>query len=447
MRFWRLLGFVFCLSVGLHAAHAASDATIETFTLQNGLEVVVIPNHRVPAVSHMMWYKVGSADDPPGKSGLAHYLEHMMFQGTPKYPAGAYVDIIARHGGQHNAFTAYDSTTYYVNIAKEYLPVAMELEADRMRDIAPTESDFKKEQQVIIEERRARTDNNPDALLDEQMKAALFRNHPYGRPVIGWKHEMEALTRDDALAFHRRYYHPSNAILVVSGDITAAEFKPLAARYYGGIARGSTSRHWNEEPPQNVQRQVVLHHKNVKQPQWSRSYAASSLGYGKKEDALPLFVLSQILGTGTTSRLYQSLVVDQKLASATDVYYNGFSIGPANFDISLTPERGVDMAKLEQSVDEEIVKIIQQGITEDELARAKTLLKAETLYARDGLASMARIMGWIRMAGQGTDYFNRWPELIDGVTPEQIQQAAAVLFLPEHSVTGWLMPQAPKDKP
>lgn len=422
--------------------HAESAPKIETFTLGNGLEVIVIPNHRVPAVSHMVWYRIGAADDPPGKSGLAHFHEHLMYKGTAKYKSGEYADLIARNGGQQNAFTGHDATSYFVNISKEYLPLAMELEADRMRALAPIDAEVDKEKQVIIEERRMRVENDPNALLSEQMDAALYRHHPYHLPVIGWMHEMEGLTKDDAIAFHQTYYHPNNAILIVSGDVTAEELKPLAQKYYGRLPKGNVPRRkWNEEPPHIAAREVVLHHKNVKQPEWQRTYSASSLAYGKKEDALPLFVLAQIMGGGKTSRLYQALIVEQKLANNIDTSYSGFNVGPAEFSISVTPEPGASMEAIAGAVDKEIARLEKDGLTEAELTRAKTLLKAESIFARDGLTSMARIMGWVRIAGLDSDYFTLWPDLIDRISSEQVVAAAKRTLLAKQSVTGILLPE------
>jgi zinc protease len=428
------------------ALHAEANDAPETFTLSNGLEVIVIPNHRVPAVSHMVWYRIGAADDPQGKSGLAHFHEHLMFQGTAKYKSGDYADIIARNGGVQNAFTGHDATSYYVNISKDQLPLAMELEADRMKPLMPSDRDVAKEKQVIIEERRQRTENNPSALLGEQMNAALFRHHPYHMPVIGWMHEMENLAKDDVLAFHSRYYYPNNAILIVSGDITAAELKPLAQKYYGGLPKGRIPpRIWTSEPPQIAPRRLTLRHANVKHPSFLRAYATSSLVSGKKEHALPLFLFSQIMGGGKTSRLYQSLVVNQKLATAVDTSYSGFDLGPATFEILLVPEQGVTLETLEKALDAELEKSLATPLTEAELIRAKTLLKAESTFARDGLSSMARIMGWLRIAGLPYDYFTLWPELIEKITAEQIQAAARDTLRIEQSVTGHLLPAETKE--
>jgi zinc protease len=420
-------------------------ATVEQFKLANGLEVIVIPNHRVPAVTQMLWIKVGAADDPLGKSGLAHFHEHMMYQGTPAYGAGEYAERITAAGGEQNAFTGNDAVAYYITIAKEKLPLAMELEANRMGPLSPSDSNAKKEKEVIIEERRARIENNPQALFSEQMTAALWRNHPYHQPIIGWMHEMEGLTKNDVLAFHQRWYHPNNAILILSGDITAAEARPLVERYYGVLSAGAVpKRRWNSEPPHNAARTIVMHHTNVQQPVWERIYAASSLGSGNKDHALPLLVLSQLLGGGKTSTLYRSLVVDKRLASDVDVGYDVFRIGPSQFEIEITPEPGIEIAAIENAFEEELARAIKDGFSEKDLARAKTLLKAQSIYARDGLESMARVMGWIRMTGLDKDYFTRWPEMIEAVTPAQITEAAKATLNARQSVTGVLLPEEKK---
>lgn len=424
------------------SAVASEKADVESFTLKNGLEVIVIPNHRVPAINHTIWYKIGAGDDPVGKSGLAHYHEHTMFLGTKKYKSGEYSNIIARNGGEQNAFTGHDATAYYINISKENLPLAMEMEADRMGDLTASEADMDKEKQVIIEERRMRIDNNPDALLSEQINAALFRNHPYHLPVIGWQHEMYTLTRQDVFDFHKKWYHPNNAILIISGDVTTSEVKPLVEKYYGGLKKAEVpERHWNSEPPQIAARRITMHHSQVTQPEWSRVYATSSLGYDKKEETLPLFVLAQVLGGGKTSRLYKSLVTEQKLASGVSVDYNGFARGPGEFSIDIAPEQGIDPAKIEEATDKELEKFLSGGVTEEEMARAKILLKAETIFARDGLSGIANIMGWVRMVGLDKDYFTRWPKLVDDISADAVLTSAKDTLKPEQSVTALLLPE------
>lgn len=422
------------------AAHAA--APIESFTLSNGMEVVVIENHRVPAISHMLWFHVGAIDDPPMKSGLAHYHEHMMFQGTEHYAKGEFADIIAREGGEQNAFTGHDATAYYVTIAKEKLPLVMQLEADRLRGLAPKPGDPEKEREVIIEERRLRIENNPNALFGEQMNATLFQHHPYQIPVIGWMHEMEGLTAADVLDFHTRYYHPGNAILVVTGDITAAELKPLAEKYYGDIPAGpKVERHIASEPPHRAALRLTMHHPEVRQPLLSRSYIAPGEVWGETRYAMPLALLEQILGGGKASRLYQALVVKQKLASAVDANYDSIRLGPSEFDIGAHPADGVTPEKLEAAIDAEIKLLISKGVTESELARAKTLLKADTIYAREGLESMGYIVGWLRATGLPASYFNEWPKRVDAVTAEEVQAAAKAVLVDKESITGVLLPE------
>jgi len=423
-------------------AHAYPDQPIETFTLKNGMEVVLIPSHRAPAVTHMLWYRVGASDDFPGHSGLAHYNEHMMFQGTKKTGSGEFGRIIGSNGGTFNAFTTHDYTAYYVNIARERLPLLMRLEADRMLNLAPTQENFAKEREVIIEERRMSIENQPEALLDEEMKAMLFRNHPYHNPVIGWMHEMQALSREDVLDFHRRFYHPANAVLVVAGDITREQLQTLAEKYYGDLSAGEKYvRHWRSEPPQRGARHIEMRHTNVKQPELVRRYVAPSVNTDGKELVIPAFVLEQVLGSGTTSPLYQSLVARQKIATAVSADYDGIGAGPATFKIEVTSAPGVLLPQLEAALDKEIASYTAKDITGEDLSRAKILLKADIIFARDGMENMARIVGTLVMAGMPVDYFNRWPKQVDNVTADDVHKAAVEIFDPKGSVTGYLLPE------
>lgn len=445
----RLMACIACLTAPV-AASAYEPVKVETFTLENGMQAVVIPNHRVPAVSHMVWFRIGSADEAPGVSGLAHYLEHMMFKGTDKLKVGEYSQTVSKHGGDHNAFTSYDYTGYYVNIAKEHLPLVMELEADRMVNLRVDDEEFLKEREVIIEERSMRTDNQPSALLREQMMAALYLNHPYHTPVIGWRHEMAVLTREQVFDMYRRYYHPNNAVLVVAGDITAEELKPLAEKYYGALKKGEDMpRNWTAEPPTVSARRVILRDTKVMQPDFTRYYLAPSFVNGKTELAIPLTLLSQVLGGSETSRLYQELVVKRKLATNAGAYYNGIDRGPSVFAISATPAEGVELADLEEAVDEVLREIKREGVTPEELARAKVQSKAEVVYARDGLQSLAYIIGQLYMIGLDESYFNQWPENIEAVPAEEVRKVARWLLKPERSVTGWLLPQEaePQEEP
>jgi len=430
--------FAFCVS----SSALATQQTLEQFTLKNGLQVVVIPNHRVPAVNHMMWYRIGAGDDPEGKSGLAHYHEHIMFKGSPKFKAGEYTSLLDKNGGNHNAFTGADTTSYFVTIAKEKLPLVMEMEADRMRGLTASDASFATEKQVIIEERRQRTDNSPEALLDEQMNAALFRNHPYHFPVIGWMHEMEGLTKKDVLDFHARYYHPNNALLIISGDVTAAEIKPLAEKYYGTLPKAIIPpRLWKLEPPQIAARHLTLHHHNVKQAIFTRTYAAAPTQPDKLNEAIATFVMAHLLGGGKNSALYQSLVVNQKLATSMNVNYNLFARGPTRLSIEATPEKNVSLETLEKAIDVELKKFIANAGDEVSLARSKNLMKADAIYGREGLTGISNIMGWIMMVDLPPETYNQWTDLIDAVTLADIAVAARRVLMPESSVTGYLLPE------
>ncbi len=424
------------------SAFAASQQLIEQFSLKNGLQVIVLPNHRVPAVNHMLWFRVGAADDPDGKSGLAHYLEHMMFKGSPKFAQGEYTRLVDLNGGNHNAFTGHDTTSYYVTIAKDKLPLVMELEADRMQALTVSDEEAKKENEVIREERRQVTDNSPDAQLQEQMNAALFRNHPYHNPVIGWMREIKGLTKHDALDFHSRYYHPNNAVLIVSGDITATELKPLAEKYYGSSPKKFVPpRVWKQEPPQIASRSVTLHHPHVKQPSFSRDYIATSIAQSDMKHALSVYVMSYLLGGGKNSELYQSLIVEQKLAASIDTSYNVFARGDGELSIDITPENNVTLATIEQALDKTIADFLKKDMDSGKLARAKKVMKAETIYGREGLTSISNIMGWIITADLPPETYNQWNSLIDSITADDIKEAAKNSLKIEQSVTGYLLPQ------
>lgn len=419
----------------------------KTFTLDNGMQVVVIENHRVPIVSHMVWYKVGAADEVPGKSGLAHLLEHLMFKGTPSVPPGEFSKIVARNGGRDNAFTSEDYTAYYQNVAVDKLDLVMRMEADRMRNLTLDEGNFRTELDVVMEERRMRTDNNPAALLGEQMEAALYLNSPYHRPVIGWADEIAHLTRDDALAFYHRRYAPNNAILVVAGDVTPETVRPLAEKYYGAIARADTPpRTRTQEPPQRAERRVILKDGRVAQPSFSRLYLAPSLGAGDKAECHPLEVLADLVGGGATSRLYRSLVVEKGLAAGISASYDPVAVGETTFRVSATPRPGVPLDKLEAAIDQELVLIAKKGFTADEVERAKTRLKASAAYGRDSIHTGAQTLGEALASGVPVDEVESWPDLIAAVTPAQVAKAAEDIFKPAASVTGLLLPD-PDAKP
>jgi zinc protease len=417
----------------------------QTFTLKNGMQVVVIRNPRAAVVTHMVWYKVGAADEPPGQSGIAHYLEHLMFKGTKKLKSGAFSKIVARNGGRENAFTGQDYTGYFQVIASDRLETVMRHEADRMTGLVLSKKIIEPERGVVLEERRSRTDSRPASILWEQARAALFQNHPYRVPIIGWAHEIKSVTRDQIIAFYRVHYRPNNAILVVAGDITAERLKPLAEKYYGVIpARPVPKRVRPMEPPQKAARRVIRVDPRVRQPSFGRIYLAPSYSTGASQHTYALQVLSQILSGGATSRLNRALVVDQKVADSAGAGYDALVVDHATFYVYASPRAGVPIEKVEAAMDAELKKLLAKGVTAEEVARAKQRLRDAAIYARDSLSTGARILGRALAVGRSIADVETWPEKIKAVTLEQVNAAARHVLKRNSSVTAILKPPARK---
>ena len=419
----------------------ASGPDVSTFTLDNGLEVVVIPDRRAPVVTHMLWYKVGSADEAPGVSGVAHFLEHLMFKGTHRHPAGEFSHAVAELGGQENAFTSYDYTAYFQRVAREHLKTVMEFEADRMTGLILTDEVVNPERDVILEERRSRVDGDPSSQLGEAVAASLYVNHPYGQPIIGWEHEIEKLDRHDAIAFYERFYTPNNAILVVAGDVSADEVREAAGATYGKVERRADPgpRARPREPEPRVARRVSLADPRVTQPAVQRSYLAPSYETGEGDRPYALDLLSQILGGGTTSRLYKAMVVEKGVAANAGAWYQSDAIDDGRFVVYAAPKPGVSLGALEDSIDEEIARLSAEGPGAAELERAKTRLVADTIYAQDSQASLARIYGASLATGGTIEEVRDWPARIREVTSEAIRDAARETLQRRRSVTGELL--------
>ena len=428
----------------------AGGPEVSQFELKNGLKVMVIPDHRTPVVTHMVWYQVGSADEQPGKSGIAHFLEHLMFKGTEKNPPGKFSAEVARLGGQENAFTSQDYTAYYQRVAKEHLEKVMAFEADRMTGLKLSDEVVLPERDVVLEERRMRTDNDPGARLGEALQAATYVNHPYQHPIIGWEHEIKGLNREDALAFYRRFYAPNNAVLVVAGDVDPKQVLALAEKTYGKVARADTPpRNRPQEPEPQAHRRVSLADPRVAQPSLQRTYLVPSYRTAKPGEAEALDVAAQILGGGQTGRLYRTLVVDKGLAAGAGAWYQSTAYDATRFGVSASPRPGVSLETLEQAVDEAVAKLAAEGPDELELARAKTRMTADAIYARDNQATLARIYGAAWATGISVDDVNQWPDRIKAVTAADVKSAMQRYLDVNRAVTGYLtQPAAPaKDAP
>jgi zinc protease len=398
----------------------------------------------------MIWYKVGAADETPGKSGLAHFLEHLMFKGTAKNPAGKFSQVVSRIGGQENAFTTNDYTGYFQRVPSDQLKTVMDFEADRMTGLVLTDAVVLPERDVILEERNQRMENNPRARLSEQIDAALYLNHPYGKPVIGWRHEMETLSRDDAIGFYRHFYGPNDAIVVIAGDVTPEEAQKLAEDTYGKVARRSVipPRNRPQEPPPAAVRSLTLADARVETPVLERAYLVPSFRTAKAGQSEALEVLSHILGTGSNSRLYRALVVDKKMAVSAGAYYDSSAYDSSKFTLYASPRPGVSLPDLEAATDSVIADVVDKGITPEELERTKTRLIADVVYTQDNQASMARWYGSALTTGATVKDLERWPARIRAVSAADVQDAARQWLDKRRSVTGYLIkdtsPQAEK---
>jgi zinc protease len=414
------------------------------FKLDNGMEVVVIPDHRAPIVTHMVWYKVGGADEPPGVSGIAHFLEHLMFKGTGKIPVGEFSKIIARNGGRDNAFTTQDATAYFQRVAKDRLPLVMEMEADRMVNLKLNEKEVLTERKVILEERRSRVDNDPGSILQEQMYAALYLAHPYRIPVIGWENEMRRLSREDAMSFYRRFYEPDNAILVVAGDVEPEEVLKLAKEKYGGIPRPDRPAVMHrrvQEPEPQAARKVILKDPRAGKASIQRIYLAPSASTAAPREAEALEVLAHILGANATGKLYKKLVVEQKKASAAAGWYGAVARDSGRFGVYAVAAGDETLEAIEPAMDEVIKDVRENGVTARELERAQNAMIADLVYETDNVGALARIYGWALATGLKIEDVESEAQRLASVTVEDVKAAARKYLDPKRSVTGYLIPE------
>ena len=441
--FKRLVPVVFAVLAAAGPARAL-DIDVTSFTLANGMQVVVIPDHRAPVVTHMVWYKTGAADETQGKAGVAHLLEHLMFKGTPAHPNDTFDRLLRANGGDGNAFTTQDYTGYFQRVMKDRLPLVMELEADRMQNLVLTDETVLPELSVVLEERRQRIDNEPSGLLNEQMDAAMYTAHPYGKPVIGWMPQVSKLTRQDAMDFYAAHYEPENAILIVAGDVTPDEVKTLAERYYGPLKnkRPVPERVRAEEPAPNAERRVTMTDPRVSTPGWQRQYLTPSARQLPQREELAMSLLAEIIGGGNQSRFYQTLNIDKKLAAYSGAWFDADQLDYGNFGLYASPNPGVTIEAVEKQVDAILNDVVTKGVTQEELDRSRNSMIASAVYLLDSQDKLARLFGVALATGQSIDDVKNWDKDLATVTVDDVNKAARSILKPNASVTGVLLPEA-----
>ena len=401
------------------------QAEVHHYQLDNGLILLVQPDHRAPVVVSQLSYRVGSSDENNGHSGVSHLLEHMMFQGTERYGPGEFSRIIAQYGGEQNAFTSHDYTGYYQRLAKDQLAISFELEADRMQNLSLSQARFDKEIQVVMEERRLRTDDNPNAILSERFNAAAYLSSPYHRPIIGWMNDLEHLTLEDTKAWYQRWYMPNNATLVVVGDVEPEQVYQLAQQYYGPLTPGRLvpSKPRVEVPSLGEKRLQVQ--ASVRLPSLMLGYRVPSLATVEEAwEAYALDVLVGILDGGYSARLESELVREHKLASYVSAYYRLLSRYDSHVLFSAAPSQGVSLSALEQALRQQVERLQQHLVSDAELARVKAQTSADYIYAQDSISYQARLLTIGQILGVGWQEVQAYPDRINAVTAEQVRQVA-----------------------
>ncbi|MEM9850753.1 MAG: pitrilysin family protein [Pseudomonadota bacterium] len=433
---------LFLAAMLLPAIAWAETGRVSSFTLDNGMQAIVIEDNRAPIVTHMVWYNVGAADEPPGLSGIAHFLEHLMFKGTEKLAVGEFSQTVKENGGVDNAFTSYDYTGYFQRVARDRLSLMMSLEADRMVNLRLDPREVETERAVVLEERKSRTDSDPGALFSEQRRAAQFLNHPYARPVVGWRHEIEAMTIADLLAFYKAHYAPNNATLIVAGDVTPNEVRALAEEHYGPIPSNPAivERVRAVEPPQISARRLSYSDPRERQPYLVRTYIAPKRESGNQKEAAAVAMLAYLMGgTGVTSVLGEKLQLEEQVAVFTQAWYDSMSFDPDTFGLYAQPRPGVSLEELEAAIDATIRDLIENGFDEAKLDRLKTQIAAQETYALDDQSGIARRYGRAVTAGLSVADVKAWPQVLQEVTVEDVVAAARSVFDINRSVTGWMV--------
>lgn len=428
------------------AAHARLLQVVrlppEGFTLDNGLQVIVLPSRRAPIVLQLLTYKIGGADETFGRTGMAHFLEHMMFKGTRTVAPGEFSRIVSGHGGHDNAYTGFDGTGYHQTIAADQLELVMRLEADRMANLAITERELTTERQVVLEERRMRVDNVPTELLDEVSRSALYGLHrPYAMPTLGYADEVARLSVDDLAAFYRSHYAPNNAVLIVAGDTTAETVQKLAEIYYGPIPRGAVAERTRpSDGGTDLPQRVVRADARVVEPSWGRDYLAPSYRVGETRHAYALQVLALLFGGGETGRLWRALVVDGRIALSATAGYDASSLGLTSFGIDAHPAPYETIAAVESTIADQMKKLLDDGVSDEEVERAQNRLLTGAVYAQDSMGSGPRLYGTALTTGGSVADVIDWPRRIAAVSAAEVLAAARHVWREDRSVTSLLLP-------
>jgi zinc protease len=443
----RLAGAALVAAAACAPVRAEPQRRASEFWLDNGMQVVIVPDHRAPVVTHVVWYRVGGADNAAGQSGIAHFLEHLMFRSTKKLKSGELERTVSRLGGRDNAVTSHDATYYFQRLPSEHLKTAMVMEADRMRNLNLVEAEVATERDVVLQERRSVVDSKPLAILDELINANLYLNHPYRIPVLGWEHEMKKLNRAAAIAFYRRYYAPNNAILVVAGDVTPDQVKKLAQEVYGPIRRqpGALREARPTEPPQRGVRRIELRDPRVNNLALQRYYMTPSYKSAEGNEAEALDTLSIILGDGPTSRLYRQLVEEKNIAANAGASFSAVALDGGTLTLYAAAGEGVKQEALEQALDASIAQFVKDGPSDEELEQAKNAMIASYVYSADNQAGLAQRYGSNLVIGRSIADIEEWPNKVGQVTAADVKKVAAKYLLVESSVTGYLVPQRAAD--
>lgn len=440
--------FLFGVALLATGLQTAVGAEVFEKTLANGLKVIVREDHRAPVLVQQIWYKAGSMDELTGKTGVAHVLEHLMFKGTKSVPAGEFSRRIAAAGGRENAFTSNDYTAYFQQLHKSKLPLAMKLEADRMHNLDLSAAEFAKEIKVVMEERRMRTDDEPHALLQEKMTAAVYVEHPYQHPVIGWMSDLEQMTVADARDWYKKWYAPNNATLVVAGDVKAPAVFALAERYYGSIPKQlQPPRRVYTEPVQlGIKRMVVKAPAEL--PLLVMSFHAPNI-IDPKQDWKPyaLEMLAGVLSGNDSARLNKHLVREQQVASSVGAGYDSASRGPGVFTLEATPSEGRSIVQMEAALRAEIEQLIKDGVSAEELQRVRAQVLAGEVYKLDSVFYQAMQIGQMESIGLGYRSIPVMLEKLQAVTAEQVSEVAREFLQDDNLTVAVLDPQPLSGKP